>query len=149
MVFLRQLRSLIVGILVVAIVIAYVLGDILDAAAILAVLAANILIGFALELKAHRAIESLLGLEVTRARVVREGTVRELDARDLVPGNIIEIEAGVAIPADARILDSTELRTVEASLTGEAVPVDKVSDAPVARDIPLLVGSPCYTKRPR
>ena len=137
MVFFRQLRSLIAGLLVVAIAIAYLLGDILDAAAILAVLAANVLIGFVLELRAHRAIESLLGLEVTRARVVRDGSVRELDARDLVPGDVIEIEAGVAIPADARILDSTELRTVEASLTGEAVPVDKVSDAPVARDTPL------------
>jgi Ca2+-transporting ATPase len=136
-VFLRQLRSLIVALLLVAVVIAYLLGDLLDAAAILAVLAANVLIGFTLELRAHRAIESLLDLEVTRARVVREGRIRELDARQLVPGDVIEVEAGVAIPGDARLLESVELRTVEASLTGEAVPADKVFDAPLAHDTPL------------
>jgi P-type Ca2+ transporter type 2C len=136
-VLLRQLRSLIVVLLLVAMVIAYFLGDVLDAVAILAVLGTNVLIGFMVELRAHRAIESLLGLEVTRARVFREGSVRELDARQLVPGDVIEVEEGVAIPADARLLDSAELRTVEASLTGEAVPVDKVFDAPVGENTPL------------
>lgn len=136
-VLLRQLRSLIVVLLLVAVVIAYVLGDALDAGAILGVLVTNVLIGFIMELRAHRAIESLLGLEVARARVVREGRVRELDARELVPGDIIELEAGVAIPADARLLESVELRTMEASLTGEAVPVDKAFDARLDQDIPL------------
>jgi P-type Ca2+ transporter type 2C len=133
----RQLRSLIVLLLLVAVVIAYFLGDALDAGAILAVLVTNVLIGFTMELRAHRAIESLLGLEVARARVVREGMVRELDARELVPGDIIEVEAGLAIPADARLLECVELRTMEASLTGEAAPVDKVLDTGLANETPL------------
>ena len=136
-VLLRQLRSLIVMLLLVAVVIAYLLGDVLDAGAILAVLVTNVLIGFTLELRAHRAIESLLGLEVTRARVMRDGAIGEVDARQLVPGDIIEVEEGVAVPADARLVDSAELRTVEASLTGEAVPVDKLFGAPLREDTPL------------
>ena len=136
-VLLRQLRSLIVALLLVAVVIAYLLGDFLDAAAILAVLAANVVIGFAMELRAHRAIESLLGLEVTRARVIRGGAMRELNARELVPGDVIEVEAGAAVPADARLLDAAELRAMEASLTGEAIPVDKAFDASLPDDTPL------------
>jgi Ca2+-transporting ATPase len=136
-VLLRQFRSVMIVLLLVAAIIAFFLGDLLDAGAILAVLAINVLIGFATELRAHRAVESLLALEVTRARVVREGKVREADASGLVPGDIIEVEAGGAIPADARLLESVELRTVESSLTGEPAPVDKLADTPVTPDAPL------------
>ena len=123
-ILLRQFRSVMIGLLLAAAIIAYLMADLLDAGAILVVLAINVIIGFATELRAHRAVESLLTLEVTRARLVREGKFREVDARGLVPGDIIEVEAGRAIPADARLLESVELRTVEASLTGESAPID-------------------------
>ena len=89
-------------------------------------------------------MEALLGLEVVRARVVREGRSRELDARELVPGDVILLEAGQTVPADARLLQSAELRTVEASLTGEPGSVSKSAveaapaDAPIA-DRPTMV----------
>jgi Ca2+-transporting ATPase len=117
--------------------VALVSGDVLDAAAITAVLVLNVAIGFVTELKAHRAVEALLALEVTRALAMRDGRVRELDARELVPGDVIEIEAGQMVPADARLLQATELRTVEASLTGEPLPIDKSAEAVLEAEMPL------------
>jgi len=136
-ILLRQFRSVMIVLLLAAAIIAYLVGDLLNAGAILAVLVINVIIGFATELRAHRAVESLLTLEVTRARLVREGKVGEVDARGLVPGDIIEVEAGRAIPADARLLESVELRTVEASLTGESAPIDKLPDARLPPDASL------------
>jgi len=132
-----QLRSMIVLLLATAAAIALLSGDALDAAAIGAVLVLNVAIGFVTELRAHRAMESLLALEVTRAQVVRQGKTRAIDAPGLVPGDVIEIEAGEMVPADARLLAATELRMVEASLTGEPAPVEKTADARLAKDVPL------------
>ena len=136
-ILLAQLRSVMVVLLLVATAGAFLSGDLFDAGAILAVLVVNVGIGFVTELKAHRAVEALLALEVTRARVVREGRVREVDARELVPGDVIEVEAGQMVPADARLLQAAELRTLEASLTGESLPADKRADAGLGRDAPL------------
>ncbi|HEY9442943.1 MAG TPA: cation-transporting P-type ATPase [Gemmatimonadales bacterium] len=132
-VLLAQLRSLMVLLLVVAAVIAVVSHDLLDAAAIVGVLLLNVAIGFFTELRAHRAMEALLGLEVSRAVVLRSGRSVHLDAQDLVPGDVIVVEAGATVPADARLLDAVELQVVEASLTGESAPVEKrASPAPPA-----------------
>jgi len=131
-----QVKSVVVALLFVAAGIALFLGDPLDAAAIAAVLVVNTLIGFVTEIRARRAMEALLRLETPRASVVRNGRVREIDAAGLVPGDVIALEAGQAIPADARVLIATELRTGEAALTGESLPVDKHAE-PVAEDTPL------------
>ena len=136
-ILLGQLRSVMVLLLLLAGGVALAFGDLLDAVAILAVLILNIAIGFVTELKAHRAILSLLGLEVTRARVIRNSRAGEIDARELVLGDIIEIEAGQTVPADARLLEAAELRTVEASLTGEPVPAEKRADAQLSVEVPL------------
>jgi P-type Ca2+ transporter type 2C len=136
-VLLGQLRSVVVALLLAAGVVALLSGDLLDAAAIGAVLLLNVLIGFVTELRAHRAMEALLRLDVARATVVRAGVTRELDARDLVPGDVVVLEAGATVPADGRLLQATELRTVEASLTGESLPVDKRADATVPADSSL------------
>ncbi len=137
MVLAAQLRSMIVLLLAAAAVVALLSGDALDAGAIGAVLVLNVAIGFVTELRAHRAMESLLALEVTRAHVVRQGTTRAIDAPGLVPGDVIELEAGQMVPADARLLEAAELRAVEASLTGEPVPVDKTADVRLAAEVPL------------
>lgn len=131
-----QLKSVVVALLFVAALIAFVLGDPLDAAAIGVVLVINTLLGFVTELRARRAMEALLRLEAPRATVVREGVAREIAATDVVPGDILEIEAGQAAAADLRVLVGNELRTNEAALTGESLPVDKRVD-PVSPDAPL------------
>lgn len=132
-----QLRSSLVLLLVGAGLIAAATGDRGDVAAIGAVLVLNVAIGFTTELRAHRAMEALLGLEVQRARVVREGRSRDVDARELVPGDIVLLEAGQNVPADARLLESAELRTVEASLTGEAGSVSKSATTTADPDTPV------------
>jgi Ca2+-transporting ATPase len=136
-ILLGQMRSLIVLLLVAAALVALATGDPLDAAAIGAVLLLNVVLGFTTELRAHRAMESLLALEVARANVLRGGSPREIDSREVVPGDVVLIEAGGAVPADARVLEAVELRTVEAALTGESLPVDKVADAVLEADVPL------------
>ena len=136
-VLLDQFRSVLVLLLAAAATAALLTGDRLDAIAIAAVLALNVAIGFVVELRARRAMEALVALEVTQAHVVRDGALEEVDARVLVPGDIIELEAGQLVPADARLLESAELRAMEAALTGEPAPVDKDADAPVATDAVL------------
>ena len=137
LILLAQVRSLIVLLLLAAGAVALAAGDPLDAAAIGAVLLLNITLGFITELRAHRAMEALLALEVARASVLRDGGIRELDARLVVPGDVIVLEAGSAVPADARLLEAAELRTIEAALTGESLPVRKRSDAALEPDTPL------------
>jgi Ca2+-transporting ATPase len=136
-VLLRQLRSVIVVLLAAAAGIAFSTGDVLDGAAIGAVLVLNVGIGFVTELQARRAMAALLSLEVARARVIRNGQVIDIEAQDLVPGDVLEVEAGDAVPADARLLEALELRTLEASLTGEPVPADKDTDTRLGADVPL------------
>jgi Ca2+-transporting ATPase len=132
-----QVRSVVVALLVAASLVAALSGDWLDAAAIAAVLVINVAIGISTELPARRAVEALVRLEVRRASVLRGGEVRDVDARELVPGDVIVLEAGQAVPADGRLFRAFELRTVEAPLTGESAEVTKHTngtdpDAPVA-----------------
>ncbi|HET7599356.1 MAG TPA: HAD-IC family P-type ATPase, partial [Gemmatimonadales bacterium] len=136
-VLVAQLRSVIVLLLALGVAVALAAGDTLDAVAIAAVLVLNTAIGFATELRAHRAMESLRALDVTRATVVREGRPRGLDARELVPGDVIELEEGHAVPADARLIQGVELTAAEASLTGEPAPVEKDAHAALPDDAPI------------
>jgi Ca2+-transporting ATPase len=131
-ILIAQLRSALVLLLIGAGAVAAATGDGSDAIAIGAVLVLNLGIGFVSELRAHRAMEALQGLEVQHAWAVRAGRARDLDARELVPGDVILLEAGQTVPADARLLESSELRTVEASLSGEPGSVPK--DAAAAID---------------
>lgn len=131
-----QCRSVVVLLLFLAAGVSIAMGETVEAAAIGGVLLINTLIGFATELRARRAMEALLRLEVPRATVVRDGHAREIDSRQLVPGDVIALEAGYSVPADARLLAAVELRAAEAALTGEPLPVDKRPD-PVPADTPL------------
>jgi len=134
-----QLRSLIILLLVAATGVALLLGDRLEAAAIAAVLLVTVAIGFAVEWRARRAVEALSRMQLQSALVLRDGERKSVDARELVPGDVIVLEAGTSVPADARLLTATELRVVEAPLTGESVPVGKTPDAVEAAEgqIPL------------
>src|SRR5690349_4156820 len=133
----EQLTATMVVILIVAAVISAALGDHEDTIVILAIVALNAILGFTQEYRAERAMAALKKLAAPIVRARRDGHVRELAARDLVPGDIVLLEAGNLVPADGRVLESVNLRLQEAALTGESEPVDKVAHALDTADLPL------------
>ncbi|MBK9314152.1 MAG: cation-translocating P-type ATPase [Acidobacteria bacterium] len=133
----EQLTSVMVLILIVAAVISAVLGDYKDAAAITAIVLLNTILGFSQEYRAEKAMAALKKLAVPLARVVREGNVVEVSATTLVPGDIILLEEGNLVPADCRVIESVSLRTQEAALTGESVPVEKIIGPLTGDNLPL------------
>ena len=124
---LHQFKSPVVYLLGAASMLAFYFGELEEAGAIVAVLAVNALIGFGTELKAARSIESLRALGARTARVRRDGHVRLVPAVDLVPGDIVLLDAGDAVSADLRLVEASRLSADESTLTGESVPVEKSS----------------------
>jgi Ca2+-transporting ATPase len=124
----RQLRSIVVALLVVAALASLVIGEPLDSAAIAVVLLINVIVGFATEMRAHRSMEALVRAQAPRAIVLRGGRRLEIAASDVVPGDVLRVEAGQAVAADARILAARDLLINEAPLTGESQPVAKLED---------------------
>lgn len=120
-----QFKSLIVALLVAATAVAFVLGETLEAVAILVVIFLNAGVGFATEWRAEMALTALQRQAVARARVLREAKEHEIDAADLVPGDVVIIDAGARVPADGRVVHSAQLQVAEAALTGESLPVTK------------------------
>ena len=133
----EQLTGIMVIILIVAAAGSVALGDYKDAAAIVAIVALNALLGFTQEYRAEKAIAALKRLAVPTIRVRRDGRVQWVSARELVPGDVVLLEAGNAVPADARLLWSANLRVQEAALTGESQPVEKEPGPPPLPDLPL------------
>ena len=129
LVFLRQFRSPLIFILLLALAVTVLLGEHLDASVIAVVLVLNAVIGFTQERKAEGAVRALMQLVVPHARVIRDGREREIDSRELVPGDVVLLESGVRIPADLRLVSTTALQVDESLLTGESVPVTKTTDA--------------------
>jgi Ca2+-transporting ATPase len=130
-VLLHQFRSPVVYLLSAAAALAFYFGELEEGAAIAAVLAINALIGFLTELKAARSIEALHALGTHSARVRRDGHVRLIAAEQMVPGDIVLLEAGDVISADMRLVEASNLAADESTLTGESVAVDKTTQ-PVA-----------------
>jgi Ca2+-transporting ATPase len=128
-IFLDQFASIVVALLGVAAIVAWVTSDELEAMAILVVLLINALVGFLTEWQANRALDALRRQTLTTTRVRREGIETTVDARQLVPGDIIILNAGDRVPADARLLESSRLQTEESALTGESTTVDKEVEA--------------------
>ena len=135
--FLGQFRELVIWILLVAAGISAAMRDWADAAAILAIVLVNAIIGFLQEDRAQRALCALQRMAAPAARVVRDGRLRSIAARDLVSGDRVELEAGDRVPADARLVEAFGLAVQESALTGESVAVEKHADEPVADDAPL------------
>ncbi len=129
--FVKQFNSVLIYILFVAMIISYLFEHVIDAYVIGAVIFINACIGFVQEYRAQKAIESLKHALVATASVVRDGRLMEIPAEQLVPGDIVSLEAGMHVPADMRLISSSELATSEAALTGESVAVVKHT-SPVA-----------------
>jgi len=124
----RQFRSPLILILLVATAVTVLLQEYADAAVIVAVLVLNTVIGFTQERRADRSVHALMSLASPTAVVVRGGRRERIDAVALVPGDIVALEAGDRVPADLRVLDASALRGDESLLTGESSPVEKCSD---------------------
>jgi len=124
-ILLRQFINIFVIILLIATVIAFLIGEMIDALLILAVLVTNACLGFVQEFRAEEAIEALRKMSALKAKVIRGGRIIEIDATKVVPGDIIEFIEGAKMPADCRIIESVNLQTDESTLTGESTPVDK------------------------
>jgi Ca2+-transporting ATPase len=134
---LRQLNSFVVILLIVASVISALLGDYVEAGAIMAIVVLNAILGVVQERRAEEALAALKRLAAPEAQVMRDGRRQSVPARELVPGDIIFLEAGNYIPADARLLEAVNLQIEEAALSGESVPVQKNASVSLDRDIPL------------
>jgi Ca2+-transporting ATPase len=135
--FLGQFSSLIVWVLIGAAIVSGLLQEWIDAAAIIAIVILNAVLGFVQEFRAERSLEALKQMVVVTARVFRDGSLVSLPARELVRGDLIQVEAGDRVPADACLVYATGLQTQEASLTGESTPVTKSTDLISAADVPL------------
>lgn len=135
--FLRQFLSPLIYVLLAAAVISLAVSHFIDAGVILAVLILNAIIGYAQESRAERAMEALLELAAPKAKVRRDGTIRMVPSREIVPGDIVILEAGDRVPGDARLIETSNLKVNEATLTGESVATEKHTrslrgDAPLA-----------------
>ncbi len=142
MMFFAQFKSLMIIILLVAAAISGVVGvmegeGLLDTFVILGILVLNALIGAIQEKKAETSLEALKSMAAPASKVMRDGTVRELATRDLVPGDIVILETGSVIPADLRLSEAVNLKVQESSLTGESVPVSKQTEPISGEDISL------------
>ncbi|NOS90855.1 MAG: cation-translocating P-type ATPase [Cyclobacteriaceae bacterium] len=125
LIFLGQFNNALVYLLIVAAGLSFFFEEWLDGFAILVVILINAIIGFYMEYQAERSMEALKKLSILPAKVVRNGTTTEINAEELVPGDLVFLEAGDMVPADGRILRSSQLQVDEAALTGESLPVEK------------------------
>lgn len=136
-VLLAQFTDFMVLVLLVAAVVAGFLGEPQDIVAIVAILVLNAVLGFAQEYRAERAVAALTALAVPQAQVRRDGVVRVRPAPELVPGDVVLLEAGNLVPADLRLVEAVRLRIEEAALTGESHPADKRTATLAEPDLPL------------
>ncbi|MFC1950919.1 cation-translocating P-type ATPase [Chloroflexota bacterium] len=137
LIFLKQFLSPLIYVLLAAVILSLVLHHYIDSAVILGVLLLNAAIGYIQESRAEKAMEALLKSAAPKAKVKRNGKITLLPARQLVPGDIILLETGDKVPADARLIEISNLKINESTLTGESMPVDKhiralTADAPLA-----------------
>lgn len=135
-VFLEQFKDLMVIILIVAAVISAFTGNLESTAVIIVVLILNAILGTVQHVNAEKSLEALKSLSAPAAKVLRDGKKQEITAKDVVPGDILLLEAGDLVTADGRILDNFSLQVNESSLTGESTNIDKL-DTTFEKEVPL------------
>lgn len=134
---LDQFKDVMILILLAAAIISGIIGDLTDTIVILVIVILNAVIGFFQQYRAEKAIHALKQMAVTQARVLREGNSNWLPSTVLVPGDLVLLEAGNAVPADVRIIESVNLKIEEAALTGEAHGIDKITHSLETDDLPV------------
>lgn len=135
-IFLEQFLDFLVMILIIAAIISAALGDVESMVVILAVITMNAVLGTVQTVKAEASLDSLKQMSAPTAKVLRDGKILQIPGREVVPGDVVVLEAGDAVCADGRLLECASLKTAEAALTGESLPVEKITD-PIPGDAPL------------
>ena len=140
--FLEQFKDFMIIVLIIAAIVSGVVGvargeGITDTIIILIVVIANAIIGVAQESKAEKSLEALQQLSGHEAKVIRDGNIQTVPARELVEGDIVVLDTGDYIPADLRIFEAVNLKSQESSLTGESVPVDKYAAVIQKDELPI------------
>ena len=142
--FMDQFKDVMIIILIIAAIISFVVAcveknpkEFFEPALIILIVILNAVMGVVQESKAEKALDALKGMSAPHARVIRNGEEKVIDAAELVPGDIIRLEAGDFVPADARLLHSVSLKSEESALTGESVPSEKDADEIVDEKAPL------------
>lgn len=136
-IFLEQFKDFLVIILIIAAAISFISGNKESTIVILAVISMNAILGTVQQIKAEKSLESLKKMSSPKATVMRDGEKKDIDSSELLPGDIVYIEAGDIIPSDARIIESYSLMVNESSLTGESESVEKVSNEMPEEDLAL------------
>lgn len=136
-ILLEQLTEIMVVILIISAVISIFLHEVTDAIVILIIVVLNALLGFTQEYRAERAMAALKKMAAPRVKVHRDGHLIEISSRELVPGDVIQLDAGDAVPADCRLIEAVNLRVQEAVLTGESEPVEKNTRVIQGENIPV------------
>ncbi|MFZ5808390.1 MAG: cation-translocating P-type ATPase [Chloroflexota bacterium] len=136
-ILLDQFTEIMVVILLIAAVISVLLHETTDAIVILIIVVLNALLGFTQEYRAEKAMAALKRLSAPKVKVRRDGHLQEISSRELVPGDLIQLDAGDAIPADCRLVEAVNLRVQEALLTGESEPVEKSTQPIEGENLPL------------
>jgi Ca2+-transporting ATPase len=137
MMFLLQFKDFMILILLAAAIVSAIVGDLKDMIVIMVIVIINAVVGFLQEYRAEKAIDALKKMAATNARVKRDQTVHKVPAAELVPGDIVLMEAGDMVPADIRIIKSYGLKIEEASLTGESNAIEKITDPVKDEKVPL------------
>jgi len=137
MMFLGQFRDFMILVLIAAAVISGIIGELSDTIAIAVIVILNAVIGFIQEYRAEKAMAALKRMTAPTATVIRDGVHAGIPASEIVPGDIVLLDAGSFVPADMRLVETAQLRLEEAALTGESVPVDKHTGALQDETIPL------------
>ncbi|MDD3752486.1 MAG: cation-transporting P-type ATPase [Candidatus Colwellbacteria bacterium] len=132
-----QFKSLLIIILAIAGAATLAIGDVKDSLFIFGAMVVNVIMGFYQENKAETALASLRSYVKYRARVIREGVEKEIDAESIVPGDIVKVFSGTRVPADLRILQSNALSVDESILTGESLPVSNKGNDPISLGMPI------------
>jgi Ca2+-transporting ATPase len=133
----EQLNNFVVILLIIASTISALLGEYIEASAIMAIVVLNAILGIVQERRAEEALAALKKLAAPDAQVVRNGSRQSIPAYELVPGDLVFLEAGNYVPADVRLLEAVNLRVEEASLTGESLPVQKNAAKVLEKNVPL------------
>ncbi|MDT2004866.1 cation-translocating P-type ATPase [Rhodococcus opacus] len=134
---LQQLKDLMNLMLVAVAIVSVVIGEVPTAIIVAALVVLNVVLGTQQELKARASVDALAKMQIPQVRVTRDGALEQFAATDLVPGDIVHLEAGDIVPADGRLLTSATLETQEAALTGESAPIPKDPQTLRATEVPL------------